>query len=394
MSDFQPGILAPIPAASRYLSFRISHPEHAASVLAALRDALDGVDTVIGLGPSLVQALDRKIDGLKEFPELSVPGAPVPSTPAALWVWLRADDLGAATVRSRDIERLVAPAFELDAAANAFRYADDRDLSGYEDGTENPEGDEALEVAFVSGKGAGLDGASFVAVQQWVHDFGKMREIPGDEMDRVIGRRKDDNEELEDAPAYAHVKRTEQESFKPEAKVLRRSSPWADERRAGLYFVAFGHSFRAFEVQMRRMIGATDGVHDGLFRFTQPITGSFFWCPPVKAASSICRRSGCNGGAPVRERADARAAGEAVSAHVRDGRVGARWGRPRACRWRGVGVAGRRALSPRVARRCRSRFIGLHRGSSRAVPFRSAPRDHAVRRGRRFRRVPAAPDSS
>ncbi|ABO02018.1 dyp-type peroxidase family protein [Burkholderia mallei NCTC 10247] len=282
MSDFQPGILAPIPAASRYLSFRISHPEHAASVLAALRDALDGVDTVIGLGPSLVQALDRKIDGLKEFPELSVPGAPVPSTPAALWVWLRADDLGAATVRSRDIERLVAPAFELDAAANAFRYADDRDLSGYEDGTENPEGDEALEVAFVSGKGAGLDGASFVAVQQWVHDFGKMREIPGDEMDRVIGRRKDDNEELEDAPAYAHVKRTEQESFKPEAKVLRRSSPWADERRAGLYFVAFGHSFRAFEVQMRRMIGATDGVHDGLFRFTQPITGSFFWCPPVK----------------------------------------------------------------------------------------------------------------
>ncbi len=33
---------------------------------------------------------------------------------------------------------------------------------------------------------------------------------------------------------------------------------------------------------MRRMIGATDGVHDGLFRFTQPITGSFFWCPPVK----------------------------------------------------------------------------------------------------------------
>lgn len=282
MSDFQPGILAPIPAASRYLSFRISHPEHAASVLAALRDALDGVDTVIGLGPSLVQALDRKIDGLKEFPELSVPGAPVPSTPAALWVWLRADDLGAATVRSRDIERLVAPAFELDAAANAFRYADDRDLSGYEDGTENPEGDEALEVAFVSGKGAGLDGASFVAVQQWVHDFGKMREIPGDEMDRVIGRRKDDNEELEDAPAYAHVKRTEQESVKPEAKVLRRSSPWADERRAGLYFVAFGHSFRAFEVQMRRMIGATDGVHDGLFRFTQPITGSFFWCPPVK----------------------------------------------------------------------------------------------------------------
>lgn len=282
MSDFQQGILAPIPAASRYLSFRIADVQAAPRVLAALRDAVDGSDTVIGIGPSLVQALDKKIDGLKEFPALSVPGAPVPSTPAALWVWLRADDAGAALLRSLDIERLAAPAFALDSAVNAFRYADDRDLSGYEDGTENPQGDEALEAAFVFGKGAGLDGASFVAVQQWVHDFDKMRAIPGDEMDRIIGRRKQDNEELDGAPDYAHVKRTEQESFTPQAVVLRRSSPWADERRGGLYFVAFGHSLRAFEVQMRQMIGATDGVHDGLFRFTQPITGSFFWCPPVK----------------------------------------------------------------------------------------------------------------
>ncbi len=282
MSDFQQGILTPISSAGRYLSFTLSDADAAPRVLAALRDAVDGRDTVVGVGPSLVQALGKRIDGLKEFPDLSVPGAPVPSTPAALWVWLRGEDHGDVVLRSRALERLAAPAFALDSAANAFRYADDRDLSGYEDGTENPEGDEALDAAFVAGKGAGLDGSSFVAVQQWVHDFDKMAAIPGSEMDNIIGRRQDDNEELEDAPAYAHVKRTEQESFNPEAIVLRRSAPWADERRAGLYFVAFGFSFRAFEVQMRRMVGAVDGIHDGLFRFTQPITGAFFWCPPMK----------------------------------------------------------------------------------------------------------------
>lgn len=166
MSTIQQGILSPLPPANRYLSFQIAEPAGVARALAALRDATDAQRTVVGVGPSLVQALDRKIDGLKPFPDLSKPGAPVPSTQVALWVWLRGDDHGEITLRSRAIETLLAPAFVLDSAANAFRYADDRDLSGYEDGTENPKGDEAVETAFVTGKGPGLDGASFVAVQQ------------------------------------------------------------------------------------------------------------------------------------------------------------------------------------------------------------------------------------
>ena len=29
------------------------------------------------------------------------------------------------------------------------------------------------------------------------------------------------------------------------------------------------------------MTGAEDGIVDGLFRFTRPMTGGFYWCPPV-----------------------------------------------------------------------------------------------------------------
>ncbi|KVN41858.1 peroxidase [Burkholderia pyrrocinia] len=282
MSDVQQGILAPIDAAARYLTFTMSNQDNVAAALAALREAVDGRDAVVGFGHSLAAHLGRPVAGLTAFPAFAVQDRPLPATPADVWVWLRSDDRGEITLRARAIERLLAPAFALQDAVDAFRYSNDRDLSGYEDGTENPTGDDAVAAAIVSGQGAGLDGASFVAVQQWLHDFDRMESIPSDDMDNIIGRRQSDNEELDDAPEFAHVKRTAQESFEPEAFMLRRSAPWSDARRAGLYFVAFGHSFRAFDVQMRRMSGADDGIVDGLFRFTRPLTGAYFWCPPMK----------------------------------------------------------------------------------------------------------------
>ena len=102
------------------------------------------------------------------------------------------------------------------------------------------------------------------------------------QQDHIIGRRHSDNEELEDAPASAHVKRTAQEDFDPEAFVVRRSMPWAAADEEGLIFLAFGHSFDAFEALMKRMVGADDGVVDALFSFTRPVTGDYLWCPPMK----------------------------------------------------------------------------------------------------------------
>jgi putative iron-dependent peroxidase len=63
---------------------------------------------------------------------------------------------------------------------------------------------------------------------------------------------------------------------------MRRSLPWNDATRAGLMFVAFGRSLDAFEAQLNRMVGAEDGIVDALFRFTKPVTGAYFWCPPVQ----------------------------------------------------------------------------------------------------------------
>jgi putative iron-dependent peroxidase len=131
-------------------------------------------------------------------------------------------------------------------------------------------------------KRSGPAGSSFVAVQQWVHQFERFEAMTQGQRDNAIGRRRSDNVELGGAPRSAHVKRTAQENFEPEAFVLRRSMPWAEAARAGLMFVAFGASFDAFEAQLRRMLGADDGVTDALFKFTRPVTGAYYWCPGMR----------------------------------------------------------------------------------------------------------------
>ncbi|MBE2260015.1 MAG: Dyp-type peroxidase [Rhodobacteraceae bacterium] len=282
MNTPQAGILQPLPPLARYQCFALQAPAAAGDGLRALRELADGEATVVGLGHSLVSVLAGEIDGLHSFPALAGRGLELPATPAALWVWLRGDDRGELLHRARRIENTLAPAFALDDTRDAFVHAGGRDLSGYEDGTENPTGDAALAAAIVAADGRPeLAGSSFVAVQRWAHDFARLAGMSAEEQDLAIGRRRLDNQEIDDAPASAHVKRTAQESFTPEAFVLRRSMPWADGTRAGLMFVAFGASLDAFEAQLRRMVGIDDGIVDALFRFTRPESGAYFWCPAM-----------------------------------------------------------------------------------------------------------------
>lgn len=281
MTTPQPGILAPVPAHSRYLEYSGIPDADPAPALRELATFEFGEDVVVGLGVGLVKGLGRSIEGLRPFPSLSGPGCEIPSTQSAIWVWVRGDDRGHIMHTARDVTHALAPAFRCDQIVDGFKFDRGLDLGGYEDGTENPEGDAAVEAAVAARPEPAPEGSSFVAVQQWVHDLDHFESLPQDVRDNIVGRRQSDNEELDDAPESAHVKRTAQESFDPEAFVLRRSMPWADASGEGLMFVAFGKSFYAFEAQLRRMVGEEDGVIDGLFRFTRPVSGGYYWCPPL-----------------------------------------------------------------------------------------------------------------
>ena len=242
MNKAQPGILAPVPRLARYLTFSLQPGTAPARALRSLRETVEGDAAVVGIGSSLALALGAEVDGLRTFPQLVGSGLEVPSTPAALWCWLRGEDRGELVHRTRTIRKTISPDFRLDDVIDAFQYGPSLDLTGYEDGTENPEGDKAVDAGIVSDGREGLNGSSFVAVQTWVHNLDRFQSMPPKEQDETIGRRKSDNEEIDEAPSSAHVKRTAQESFDPEAFVLRRSMPWADATREGLVFVVDNRS--------------------------------------------------------------------------------------------------------------------------------------------------------
>lgn len=277
----QTAILEPIPDHARHLFFDLKPAVDPRPVLQALAAACDGNSAVLGIGAGAAGALGSAVAGLRGFPELPQAKPAIPATQHALWLWLRGDEPGELLLQGQALEALAAPAFTLVQAIDSYRYRDVRDLTGYEDGTENPKGDAAVEAAIAQGQGAGLDGSSFAAVQQWLHDFAAFNAMPRVEQDNCFGRERDSNEELEDAPESAHVKRTAQEDFDPEAFVVRRSMPWTAGRDTGLVFLAFGKSFDAYEAQLRRMTGHDDGISDALFGFTRPLTGGYYWCPPM-----------------------------------------------------------------------------------------------------------------
>lgn len=274
-------VAAPVPALARFLVFDMWADLDPRPALTRLRDARSASGSIFGVGQPLVRAAGANLEGLRAMPALAGPGAAFPSTQGALWAFLPGGDASELHDRALAVARALGDGFLLKEEVHAFRYREGRDLSGYVDGTANPSGDAARGAAIVSARGAGLDGSTFVAAQRYVHDLNRFNALPQKERDHIIGRRLSDNEELEDAPPFAHVKRSEQESFDPPAFMLRRSMPWGGFEEHGLYFVAFGQSLDRFERVLSRMAGLDDGVADGLLRFTRPLSGGYYWCPPL-----------------------------------------------------------------------------------------------------------------
>jgi putative iron-dependent peroxidase len=288
-SRAQPRILSPLPALARALWFSVVPERQPADGLRRLRDAFVPDWGVVGIGEPLVRALGASVAGLRTFPALSGVGVENPSTQHALWVRLHGDDRGLLFDREMEVVDALRDAFAMTDAIDTFRYREGRDLSGYEDGTENPKGEAAAEAALVA-SGEGLEGSSFVAIQRWVHDLARFRRFNPAERDAIMGRHFETNEELDDAPASVHVKRSEQESFDPPAFMWRRSMPFVTTGGQGLEFVAYVESLDRFERMLRRMAGLDDGIVDGLFTFSRPVTGGYYWCPPVAHGRLDLRR--------------------------------------------------------------------------------------------------------
>ena len=167
-----------------------------------------------------------------------------------------------------------------------FRYFEDRDLIGFVDGTENPRGGLALESALVGDEDTAFAGGSYVIVQKYLHDMKKWNAISTEEQERVIGRRKLSDIELDDAtkPASAHTALTVIEEDGKEVKILRDNMPFGQPSRGefGTYFIGYSRTPRVTELMLENMfVGRPPGNYDRLLDFSQPVTGGLFFAPSV-----------------------------------------------------------------------------------------------------------------
>ncbi|MEZ4320370.1 MAG: Dyp-type peroxidase [Myxococcota bacterium] len=277
----QTAILADVPKHAAFVFLDLRHGHGPREALGPLARAAHPDHLLVGFGSRLLSALETSIEGMRPMPALVAPSVSIAVTPSDLVIRVAGADPGEVLHRERAVLAGL-PGFEVVDRVAGFMYSESRDLTGYEDGTENPVGDDASAAALRSGAGPGLDGSSVVAIQRWEHDLDTFESLPRHAQDHTFGRDRETNEELDDAPESAHVKRTAQEDFQPEAFMVRRSMPWRDARGAGLVFVAFGATLDPFEAVLRRMVGHDDGIVDALFGFSRPVTGATFWCPPVR----------------------------------------------------------------------------------------------------------------
>ena len=82
------------------------------------------------------------------------------------------------------------------------------DLSGFEDGTENPSGENAWRTALIQSPTAHLNGGSLWTLQRWQHDFKWLSRATVKTKEQIIGRSLKDNQELPNNTAHIYVHRT------------------------------------------------------------------------------------------------------------------------------------------------------------------------------------------
>ena len=174
-----------------------------------------------------------------------------------------------------------------------FRNFDGRDLTGFIDGTENPQfPDDRAKVALL-GEDAGIfaDG-SFVFVQRYAHNLAKWKQLKVDAQENVIGRTKLESIELDDEvkPKNAHIARVVIEDDEgEEMEILRHSLPYGDGKGdQGLFFIAYTKNLEIIDHMLQHMFGTTgDGIHDRLLHFVTPVDGAYYFAPSEELLEEV-----------------------------------------------------------------------------------------------------------
>ena len=223
---------------------------------------------------------------LKAFPSMNSEDRIAPSSNVDIYIEIRSDRFDVNHIVSSKICQLLAESVELIEEVKAFRFLDGRDLTGFVDGTENPQGMHRREVALVKDCDDALFASgSYLHIQRYQHNLALWRSLKDKEQEDIYGRTKVDNVEYasEEKALTAHTKRTNLKDEQGNSiEILRQSMPYGDMKQQGLFFVSYCQSPAPFEIMLKSMIyGDEHGNVDHLLKYTQAETGAAFFAPSL-----------------------------------------------------------------------------------------------------------------
>jgi porphyrinogen peroxidase len=250
------------------------------------RDIEAGLSCVMGFGS---EAWDRLFGGprpaeLHPFREIHSGARHAVSTPGDLLFHIRAKRMDLCFELATQIMARLADAVDPVDEVHGFRYFDDRDLIGFVDGTENPRGQEAIDVVTIGAEDAAFAGGTYVIVQKYLHDMAGWDVLTTEAQERIIGRKKLSDIELDAAvkPSCSHSSLTTIEKNGKEIKILRDNMPFGKptEGEFGTYFIGYAKSASTIELMLQNMfVGRPPGNYDRLLDFSRAVTGNLFFVP-------------------------------------------------------------------------------------------------------------------
>ncbi|MBS0880420.1 Dyp-type peroxidase [Pantoea sp. JGM49] len=298
MPQFQSGILLEHRRFAIWLEARISGDLDAvrqgSKTFLQQLDALQQKFADAGLGAVIAfgDALWRDLQGADSAPELkafSPLGKGIaPATQRDLLIHIQSLRHDVNFSLAQAALAAFADAVNIEEETHGFRWVEERDLSGFVDGTENPQGEARQQVAIiVEGPDAG---GSYVFTQRWEHNLKLWNRKAVEKQEAIIGRTKVDNEELpgDQRPATSHLSRVDLKEEGKGLKILRQSLPYGSASGThGLYFISYCNRLYNIEQQLLSMFGERDGKMDAMLRFTKPVTGSYFFAPALDALQAL-----------------------------------------------------------------------------------------------------------
>jgi putative iron-dependent peroxidase len=206
------------------------------------------------------------------------------ATPGDVLFHIRAGRMDICFELATQIMERIGDAVVVADEVQGFRYFENRDLIGFVDGTENPRNTVALEAALVGEEDPAFAGGSYVIVQKYLHDMKGWNALSTEAQERIIGRRKLSDIELDDAvkPTSAHSALTVIVEDGKEVKILRDNMPFGQPGRGefGTYFIGYSRTPRITELMIENMfVGRPPGNYDRLLDFSRAVTGGLFFAP-------------------------------------------------------------------------------------------------------------------